>query len=188
MVSIATAQTLRRSGDVCRGRLLSLRADTGLHLHILHILLLLGTAFFVMANADKGAASAAAQSAYDVLTSFGLPPGLLPLNVKDYDLQPSGHFSVELEHDCYIKLASGTPVYYAQKVTGVLQKQRLFHLSGIQAKELLWLPVTAIEMGDSSSDTITFRVGFLSKQLSLEEFAKPRACSRSLDGCTSGVA
>ncbi|GBG82237.1 hypothetical protein CBR_g34520 [Chara braunii] len=89
-------------------------------------------AFFFMRNADQGTAAAALPSAHDaltnyVLTNFGLPAGLLPLTVKDYNVQSSCHFVAHRDRrHCCDKLTGDTHHLRCSKETwGASETSRL---------------------------------------------------------------
>jgi hypothetical protein len=111
---------------------------------------------------------------HDLLPQYGLPKGLLPNNVKSFNLSDDGSFSIELTNPCYVQFDQ--LVYYAQKVNGKLSYGSVSSVSGIQAKKLfLWVSVTGIQ-ADKESDSIEFYVGALSEKLPAKQFEDIPVC------------
>ncbi|KAJ6874106.1 hypothetical protein NC651_032826 [Populus alba x Populus x berolinensis] len=115
------------------------------------------------------------QSFYDVLKAHGLPMGLLPKGVKEFDIDETGRFEVHLDQACNAKFES--ELHYDMNVTGSLSYGQIGALSGISAQELfLWFPVKGIRVDVPSSGLIYFDVGVVFKQFSLSLFEMPRDC------------
>ncbi|KAJ4956614.1 hypothetical protein NE237_013397 [Protea cynaroides] len=114
-------------------------------------------------------------SIYDVLSSHGLPIGLLPKGVTEFSLDESGRFEVHLQQPCNAKFEN--EVHYERNVSGFLSYGRIGALSGISAQELfLWFPVKGIRVDIPSSGLIYFDVGVIYKQFSLSLFETPPNC------------
>lgn len=114
-------------------------------------------------------------SIYDVLSSHGLPIGLLPKGVTQFSLDEKGRFEVYLDQACNAKFEN--EVHYERNVSGTLSYGQIGALSGISAQELfLWFPVKGIRVDIPSSGLIYFDVGVIDKQFSLSLFETPPDC------------
>lgn len=120
-------------------------------------------------------------SIHQVLVSKGLPAGLLPKEVKSYNLSESGALEVFLEGPCLTKFDNR--VFYDPIVTANLTYGALTNVSGFSQEELfLWLPVKDILVVDPSSGLILFDIGVAHKELSLSLFENPPDCNRASIG------
>ncbi|KAL3679751.1 hypothetical protein R1sor_022707 [Riccia sorocarpa] len=140
-------------------------------------------AFFVamVVTAVASAAAVNSDSVAEILKENGLPPGLLPGSVKEYTLGGNGRFKVELFKECYAKVGEDN-VYYSPTITGDVSLGQIKNLVGIQAKEgWFWFSVTGIV---ANSKTITFQVGPISKDLSIDVFDSPPVCNSKATGQT----
>ncbi|CAM6099714.1 unnamed protein product [Calypogeia fissa] len=98
--------------------------------------------------------------AYEQLTNYGFPIGLLPSTVTGYELAENGKFAVYLSGKCEIEIPSAFTVVYATKITGKLSYGSLKDLTGIQVKiYFVWLSITAISV---NGDDLKFEVGYVS--------------------------
>ncbi|XP_008787737.1 uncharacterized protein LOC103705697 [Phoenix dactylifera] len=121
--------------------------------------------------------SAAAMSAYEVLKSHGLPMGLLPKGVRDFQVDGDGRFEVRLDAACTAKFESQSEVRFNSTVAGTLSYGQIAALSGVAAQELfLWFPVRGIRVDIPSSGLIYFDVGVIYKRFSLSLFETPLDC------------
>ncbi|KAG1363401.1 hypothetical protein COCNU_11G002280 [Cocos nucifera] len=117
-------------------------------------------------------------SAYDVLKSHGLPMGLLPKGIKEFQVDEEGRFEVRLEAACTAKFESQSEVRFNSTVSGTLSYGQIAPLSGVAAQELfLWFPVRGIRVDIPSSGLIYFDVGVIYKRFSLSLFETPPDCS-----------
>ncbi|CAN8321808.1 unnamed protein product [Cochlearia groenlandica] len=115
---------------------------------------------------------------HDLLPRYGFPKGLLPNNVRSYNLSgDGGEFTVELTSSCYVHFPDQV-VFYDNKLAGKLSYGAVKDVVGIKAKEaFLWVPITAMK-SDQSSETVVFSVGFVSKSLPASMFENVPSCSR----------
>ncbi|CAA2954790.1 Hypothetical predicted protein [Olea europaea subsp. europaea] len=112
---------------------------------------------------------------YEVLEKFDLPRGLLPDSVTSYTLSDDGKFEVNLKKPCYIHF--DYLVYYEKKITGKLSIGSISDLKGIQVKRFLfWFNVDEIKVDLPPSDSIYFTVGFINKELDVDQFLTVHSC------------
>lgn len=115
------------------------------------------------------------ESIYEILKAHGLPMGLLPKGIEEFNVDETGHFEVYLDQACNAKFES--ELHYDRNVSGALSYGQIGSLSGISAQELfLWFPVKGIRVDVPSSGLIYFDVGVVFKQFSLSLFENPRDC------------
>ncbi|KAF9590758.1 hypothetical protein IFM89_038285 [Coptis chinensis] len=120
-------------------------------------------------------------SIHDLLKSKGLPPGLLPKEVKSFKLDTNGLLEVTLFGPCLTKFENR--VYFDTVVKGNLSYGELRGLEGLSQEELfLWLPIKDIIVDDPSSGLILFDVGVVHKQFSLSLFEDPPDCKPQSNG------
>ncbi|XP_059283332.1 uncharacterized protein LOC132036937 [Lycium ferocissimum] len=118
---------------------------------------------------------AMSMSIHDLLKSKGLPGGLLPKEVKSYNLSDSGLLEVFLDGPCLAKF--DTMACYDSVVKANLTYGSLAGVEGLSQQELfVWLPVKGIVVDDPSSGLILFDIGLAHKQLSLSLFEDPPHC------------
>ncbi|KAK6132750.1 hypothetical protein DH2020_033555 [Rehmannia glutinosa] len=97
---------------------------------------------------------------------MGLPPGLLPKDVKSYNFSGSGLLQVFLDGPCLTKF--DTMAFYESELRANLTYGSLTGVVGLSQEELfLWLPVKDIIVDDLSSGLILIDIGVAHKQLSL---------------------
>lgn len=114
-------------------------------------------------------------SIHDLLRSKGLPPGLLPKEIKSYNLLENGTLEVFLDGPCLTKFENR--VYFDSVVRANLSYGSLIGVVGLSQEELfLWLPVKDIIVDDPTSGLILFDIGVAHKQLSLSLFEDPPDC------------
>ncbi|XP_078171084.1 transmembrane protein, putative (Protein of unknown function, DUF538) [Carex rostrata] len=113
---------------------------------------------------------------YDILTQYGLPPGLLPDTVTSFSFsEEDGDFEVNLSGPCYVEF--DYLVYYEPKITGVVRYGSVSQLKGIQVRRfLIWLDVDAIKVDLPSSQYIYFDVGWITKKLDADQFMTVHSC------------
>ncbi|KAG2669741.1 hypothetical protein I3760_14G047500 [Carya illinoinensis] len=112
---------------------------------------------------------------YEVLREHGLPMGLLPKGVREFDIDETGRFHAHFDQACNAQFES--QLHYDRNVSGTLSYGQIGALSGISAQELfLWFPVKGIRVDIPSSGLIYFDVGVVDKQFSLSLFETPPDC------------
>lgn len=130
-------------------------------------------------------------SAYDELSSHGLPRGLLPTTVTEYVVNSDGSFVVRLSGKCYTSVKKGTiGVYFSPVLTGFLGESSLSSLKGISVNppysRWLWIAVSNIYVDQPSTNKVHFAsyIG-IQKDLDTSEFASPLICSSSSPSSSS---
>lgn len=118
----------------------------------------------------------AEQSVTQILAKNGLPSGLLPATVESYTLAENGKFEVKLRSTCTIKVSS-QEVSYKKTITGELSYGKIKNLGGIQVHVIFWLSVSSIEIDGTDPNTIWFKVGYISKSLSIDYFLVAPVCN-----------
>ncbi|XP_057512400.1 uncharacterized protein LOC130794494 isoform X4 [Actinidia eriantha] len=94
----------------------------------------------------------------DLLMSRGLPAGLFPDTVRDYELDPNGRLQVFMDQPCTAKFE--TRVFFESVVRANLSYGGLIGVEGLSQEELfLWLPVKDIIVYDPSSGVLQEEVG-----------------------------
>ncbi|KAJ0780611.1 hypothetical protein HanPI659440_Chr06g0239681 [Helianthus annuus] len=137
-------------------------------------LIIISTTFQIVTSSDQPT------TIYELLQINGLPIGLLPEGVTDFQYDESGRFEVHLDQACNAKFED--ELHYDQNVSGNMSYGQIAGLSGISAQDLfLWFPVKEIRVDVPSSGLIYFDVGVVSKQFSLSSFEIPRECLASED-------
>ncbi|PIA27448.1 hypothetical protein AQUCO_07700009v1 [Aquilegia coerulea] len=115
------------------------------------------------------------ESIHELLTSKGLPAGLVPKDVKSFNLDENGLLQVNLFAPCLTKFENR--VFFESVIKGNLSYGKLNGLEGLSQEELfLWLPIKDIIVDDPSSGLILFDVGVVHKQFSLSLFEDPPEC------------
>ncbi|KAK4758144.1 hypothetical protein SAY87_019445 [Trapa incisa] len=122
----------------------------------------------------SGVIPSIAGDVHDLLPKYGFPRGIIPDNVKSYNLSDDGSFEIQLDRPCYVHFDE--LVYYDRKIKGKMSYGSVSGVSGIQAKKLfIWVTVTGIKV-DSSSGMIDFYVGALSEKLPAKQFEEVPQC------------
>ncbi|XP_061373909.1 uncharacterized protein LOC133316198 [Gastrolobium bilobum] len=135
------------------------------------LLLLLSTSYSASATSSNSNAT----TIYEVLRDHGLPMGLFPKGVEEFDVDDDGRFWVHLDQACNAKFEN--ELHYDRNVSGSLSYGKIDALTGLEAQDLfLWFPVMSISVDVPSSGLIYFDVGAAFKQFSLSLFETPPEC------------
>ncbi|KAH7571333.1 hypothetical protein JRO89_XS04G0025300 [Xanthoceras sorbifolium] len=131
----------------------------------------------VAAGSSATAAAAAETTIYELLAQHGLPTGILPKGITEYNADPAtGFFEVQLARPCNAEFEN--QLHYDFNVSGQLSFGKIGELSGLSQQDLfLWFPVKGIRVDVPSSGLIYFDVGVVDKQFSLSLFESPRDCT-----------
>ncbi|KAM3326391.1 hypothetical protein P3S67_001517 [Capsicum chacoense] len=124
-------------------------------------------------------------TAYDLLSSYGFPIGILPKGVTGYNLDKStGKFSVHLNGDCSFALEGSYQLRYKSKFGGYIENNRLTSLYGVSVKVLfLWLNIVEVV---KDGDNLGFSVGIASASFPLDNFLICPQCGCGLNCNNSG--
>lgn len=116
---------------------------------------------------------------YEVLQEYDFPIGLLPAGVTSYEFDNStGKFTVHLNGTCSFKIDS-YELKYKSTVKGVIAKDKLSKLSGIQVKVLfLWLSIVKVTRDE---DELEFSVGIASANFPVSNFDECPTCGCGFD-------
>lgn len=122
---------------------------------------------------------AANLTVYEVLEEYDFPIGLLPNGVTSYELDTStGKFSVSLNSTCSFTIDS-YELKYKSTISGVIAKDKLSSLSGVQVKVLfLWLSIAEVIRDD---DELEFSVGIASANFAVSNFYESPTCGCGFD-------
>jgi ABC-type transport system involved in multi-copper enzyme maturation permease subunit len=116
-----------------------------------------------------------ATSIYEVLENHGLPMGIFPKGVNEFNIDEDGKFWVHLDQACNAKFEN--ELHYDRNVSGSLVYGKIDSLTGLKAQDLfLWFPVMSIRVDVPTTGLIYFDVGAAFKQFSLSLFETPPEC------------
>ncbi|KAJ1402370.1 hypothetical protein SESBI_28062 [Sesbania bispinosa] len=137
---------------------------------------------FVIPSAS--AENATTFTAYDVLQQYDFPVGLLPKGVVGYELDSTtGKFKAYLDGSCTFKIES-YELKYKSTITGVIKKDGITGLKGIEVKVLfLWLNIVTVTRDE---DELQFSVGIASADFPVSNFYESPTCGCGFD-CVDGV-
>lgn len=128
----------------------------------------------VVTHVATGAESLA--QAVDLIAEFGLPDGLLPLKdvVECGFNRETGYVWITQKKAIVHSFKQiGKQVSYAEKITAYLAKGRLKKLTGVKAKELLWVSIVDIAVEEADKNNIFFKsFSGLGKSFPVKAFAK----------------
>ncbi|CAL9779126.1 unnamed protein product [Musa acuminata subsp. burmannicoides] len=119
-------------------------------------------------------------TAYEVLESYGFPPGLLPKGALGYDLDGStGAFSAHLNGSCSFSLEGSYQLRYSPTISGHISSGRLSGLRGVSVKILLfWVNIIEVRR---LSDSLRFSVGIASADFAIRNFFVSPGCGCGLN-------
>jgi len=98
--------------------------------------------------------------AIELLTEFGLPDGLLPMqDVVEcgYNKQTGYVWVTQKKPIVHTFKQISKQVSYSDKITAYLEKGRLRKLTGVKAKELLWVSIVDIAVDENDEEKIFFK-------------------------------
>lgn len=101
-----------------------------------------------------------------VLIEHGLPEGLLPYGLTHADIDEHGAFSVRLPAPVE-RRRGGYLVRCRTHISGRLAAGRVRELRGVDVKQIVWFPVSAI---DAQGSQLLFTVGPVKRALPVDEF------------------
>ncbi|MTV28393.1 DUF538 domain-containing protein, partial [Nitriliruptoraceae bacterium ZYF776] len=115
-------------------------------------------------------------TAHTVLTQHGFPVGLLPTDVKSYDLNTTtGKFTVHLTNPCRLILPPDNYLAtYSKKITGKIVENKIGEINGIKVRAFYqWWGITGIKI---SGDDLVFEVGMVTAKYPSKNFADTPQC------------
>ncbi|KAK0602946.1 hypothetical protein LWI29_038434 [Acer saccharum] len=119
-------------------------------------------------------------SAYEVLSSYNFPIGILPKGVLDYQLDSSnGKFSAFLNGSCSFSLEGSYQLKYKPTIKGNISKGKLGSLEGVSVK-LFFMWVDIVEVS-RSGDNLEFSVGIAGAGFPIDNFEECPQCGCGLN-------
>lgn len=111
---------------------------------------------------------------HDLLAKYGFPKGVLPGNVKSYNVSDKGVLRVQLQKACTV---SSLGIRYHVNIRARLAYGSLTRVNGIRGKTEhgFWLTVVAIKVNETSH-TVGFSIGGLFKDFPANELDVAPAC------------
>lgn len=143
-------------------------------------LFLVSIAFF---STSYAVGESSSLTAYEILQGYDFPVGLLPKGVKSYEFDEStGKFTVYYEKFCSFTI-DGYNLGYKSRITGVIRKDRLSNLNGVQVKILfIWVNIGEVTR---DGDQLEFSVGIVSAEFPVDNFYESPQCGCGFD-CNGG--
>ncbi|XP_057464479.1 uncharacterized protein At5g01610-like [Actinidia eriantha] len=124
------------------------------------------------------------QTAYEIVSSYDFPIGILPKGVTGYELDEStGKFSAYLNGPCSFSLEGSYQLSYKSTIGGFISRGKLTGLEGVKVK-LLFVWVDIVEVSRSGED-LKFSVGIASAGFPMDNFEECPQCGCGLN-CANG--
>ncbi|KAK4840533.1 hypothetical protein QYF36_011194 [Acer negundo] len=119
-------------------------------------------------------------SAYEVLSSYNFPIGILPKGVLDYQLDSStGKFSAFLNGSCSFSLEGSYQLKYKPTIKGNISKGKLGSLEGVSVKLFfMWIDIVEVSR---SGDNLEFSVGITGAGFPIDNFEECPQCGCGLN-------
>ncbi|KAH7853056.1 hypothetical protein Vadar_032706 [Vaccinium darrowii] len=115
--------------------------------------------------------------AYEVLTDYNYPVGLLPTGVEGYLLDRcTGKFTVYLNQKCHFSTTSSYPLKFEKTITGILSKDRISDIRGVEAKGLLFGWYELVEVVRSDDFILINTDGISGVKMPTERFRVSPGC------------
>lgn len=123
-------------------------------------------------------------TAYEILSGYNFPIGLLPKGATGYELDPTtGKFRAYLNGSCSFALEGSYQLKYKSTISGYISDNRLTNLNGISVKVLFfWLNIVEVTR---RGDELEFSVGIASATFPIDNFYECPQCGCGLD-CNNG--
>lgn len=119
-------------------------------------------------------------SAYEMLSNYNFPIGILPKGVVDYDLESStGRFSAFLNGSCSFSLEGSYQLRYQSTVKGYISEGKLSRIQGVSVK-LFFFWVEIVEVSRNGND-LDFSVGIAGAGFPIENFLECPQCGCGLN-------
>lgn len=115
----------------------------------------------------------------ELLTKYGLPPGVFPSTVTAFSLASNGSLTVDLAGPCYVHFEYLT--YFEAHITGVLRYGSLSDLQGVQVRRfLIWYHVIRIKVDLPPPPRYVYiDIGWITRKLPADDFQSLHACEDS---------
>ncbi|KAM7279349.1 hypothetical protein ACFE04_006483 [Oxalis oulophora] len=118
-------------------------------------------------------------TAYEALSDYDFPSGILPKGVIDYELDSStGKFAAFLNGSCSFSLEGSYQLKYKPSIKGVISKGKLKNLQGVSVK-LFFFWVDIVEVSRSGGN-LEFSVGITGADFPIENFEESPQCGCGL--------
>lgn len=120
-------------------------------------------------------------SIYELLPIFGLPSGLFPDSVENYDFDfEDGYLEVELQDQpCYVQLDEYL-ISYDRIIKGTLKIGSITNIEGIKIKShWIWIDVKGIMVDLPPNDNIYLQFGLFNHKLDAQQFWTLHSCASS---------
>ncbi|KAJ9131407.1 hypothetical protein P3X46_035069 [Hevea brasiliensis] len=119
-------------------------------------------------------------SAYDILSDYSFPIGLLPKGVIGYDLvKTTGKFSAFLNGICSFSLEGSYQIRYKSTIKGYISRGKLSSLEGVSVK-LFFMWIDIIEVSRNRDD-LEFSVGIAGAGFPIDNFEECPQCGCGLN-------
>ncbi|XP_050224370.1 uncharacterized protein LOC126674045 [Mercurialis annua] len=114
-------------------------------------------------------------SAYEMLTDYGFPKGLLLQGVTGYVLDSaSGKFSAFLNGSCSFSLEGSYQLRYKSRISGYISEGMISNLEGVSVKLwFMWLDIVEVSR---IGDDLEFSVGIAGAGFPVDNFEESPQC------------
>ncbi|KAG8648290.1 uncharacterized protein LOC110621930 [Manihot esculenta] len=118
-------------------------------------------------------------TAYEILTLYNFPVGLLPKGVTGYYLdKTTGKFSAFLNGTCIFSLEGSYQIRYKSTVKGLISRGKLSRLEGVSVKLFfMWIDIVEVSR---NGDSLDFSVGIASAGFPIDNFEESPQCGCGL--------
>jgi hypothetical protein len=122
-----------------------------------------------------GSNSTTTLTAYEMLSRYDFPPGVLPKGAESYKIQQDGSFQVNFPDDCHLRVANQYSVRYSSRVAGKIQNDSISGLEGVKVKVLFaWVGIG--EVG-RDGDKLKLKAGLISQSFPVDDFSVSPQCN-----------
>ncbi|XP_057549197.1 uncharacterized protein LOC130827482 [Amaranthus tricolor] len=123
--------------------------------------------------------SSSTPTVYDAITNYGLPVGILPKGITDYQLnKQTGEFKLFFPRTCKFSI-DGYDLEYKSTISGVISQNRITKLKGVSVRIfIIWLTINEVY---KLNDQLQFVVGIVSTNFPLDGFFESPTCGCGFD-------
>lgn len=120
------------------------------------------------------------RSAYDVIQDYNFPVGILPIGVRDYEIDTvTGKFAAFYNKTCSFSLEGSYQLQYKSTIKGLISKNRLTNLEGVKVKLwFMWVDIVEVSRKD---DNLSFSVGIAGADFGVDNFEECPQCGCGLN-------